>query len=514
MRIPDKKNHYLIAICAITIMGLLLRLKFLPNMGSFWFDEMASITIARFNFPKILEYFVIENNPPLSFIYLHFWIKLFGEKENIVRISSLIPSIVAIPATYLIGKEIFSKKTGLIAALLMSLSFFQIYYSAEARMYPLFQFLALCSIYFFWKILNNEDRKRNWIFYAISSLLLIYTHTFAWTVIFFQIIFLFINRKDHAKIKNKILIIIFFVFIFFLTWFIPKIQTTKFSNMANGWYFQTNSDILSSIIKIFTDLLYERTPYKFTEYHLAVLIILLAISAFLTHEKNKKKLSFNLPKPLLFIFLWIITPLIIFFLFFPSGLSKYVIFTSPALYLLIAQGIINLKLKFQISIPIILFISLVIFSNTFFNIKNDSKIFIWDKVAEYISQEENAEDKIIIHSFVSILEFKQYYKGKTPYEGFYMFENNDEFNKLIIKRNWNTAILEKDYQAVDKKMKIATDGYKRIFLVESNRPAIDPYDLVSKWFFENNWRFVKVEKFEIKNPIIDMRPKIWIWKKI
>jgi uncharacterized membrane protein len=514
MQIPGKKDHYLVAICAITIIGLLLRLEFLPNMGSFWFDEMASLTIARLNFPKILEYLIIENNPPLSFVFLHFWIKLFGEGENIVRMSSLILSAAAIPMTYLIGKEIFSKKSGLIAALFMSLSFFQVYYSAEARMYPLFQLLALCSIYFFLQVLN-DGRKKNWILYTISSLLLIYTHIFAWAAIIFQNIFLFIYRKDHPGIKNKILATNFMIFIFFLTWFVPKVRSLDLHSAAGGWYFQGNSGALPAVAKIFTDLFYERTQYGSLELPFALLVILLGISAFLIQNKNDKYIfSFDLPKSLVFMLLWIASPLAILLLFFPSGLSKYVIFIAPALYLAVAQGINNLKLRSGISASIILFISFVIFSNTFSLIRNDSKIFIWDKAAEYISREEKPGDKIIIHSFVSILEFKQYYKGKTPYKGFYLLEDSEELEKTIIKHNWNTVLLEKDYPAIDKKMKAETNGYKRIFLIESGRQPIDPYDLVSKWFSENNWRLVQVEKFEVENPIIDMRPNIWLWEKI
>lgn len=503
-----KKYLYPAALILIMFAGLIIRLLYLSKVGSYWFDEIASLIIARLDFPKIWEYLIMENNPPLSFLFLHFWIKLFGEGEKIVRISSLIFSIASIAATYFIGKEIFSKKTGLLAAFFMSLSFFQVFYSAEAKMYSLFQFLALCSIYFFWKVLN-ENKKINWIFYTASSLLLIYTHIFAWLILIFQNIFLLIYRKDYAKIKNKILAINLLILTFFFTWFIPKIQTFEFSDLTNAWYFKTNYNTLSNILSIgqrIIDLIYETAPNKLLELPLVILIILLGISAFLLHIKNNRNneftFLFHLTKPLLFVSLWMAIPLIMLFLFFPSGTSKYVIFVGPALYLLIARGINKLKLKPEIIISIILFISLAIFSNTFNNIKNTKQAYVWNKVAEYISKEEKPEDKIILHSFVGIFEFRQYYKGKNSYEGFYIFDNNDELDKMILRRNWNTVILEKDYPNVDKKMKTATSEYKRIFLIEKNQQTFDPYNLILKWFYKNNWHLIKTENFNNNDPII------------
>ncbi|MBU3956501.1 glycosyltransferase family 39 protein [bacterium] len=510
------KHLYPIALIIITFLGLILRLLYLDKLGTYWFDEMASLVIARQDFPKIWEYLVIENNPPLSFLFLHFWIELFGEKENVVRISSLIFGVAAIPVTYYIGKELFSRKTGIIAGLFMSLSFFQIFYSTDARMYPLFQFLALASIYFFWKILN-KNAKRNWFFYLLSTILLVYTHIFAWTIISFQILFLYIYNADYQKIKNKILTAKLFILLFFLTWFISKIQAMDFSNLTNGLYFRTSSNILS-IGQMLIDLFYENAPNRFIELPLVLLIISLGISAFLLSVKDNKNneyfFIFKTSKSLLFMTLWITIPLIIIFLFFPSSPAKYIIFVGPALYLLIAQGIVNLKLKPEILIPTILFISIVIFSDTFDVLKNTKQAYIWDKVVEYVSEEEKPQDQIIIHSFIGIFEFRQYYKGTIPYEGFYIFDNNEEINKMIIKRNWNTIILEKDYPKVDKKMQALTNGHNRIFLIEVNKPPFDPYNLVDEWFIKNNWHLTKSEDFKKYKPTTrNYVPKIWLWEK-
>jgi len=46
------------------------------------------------------QYLEWENNPPAHYIFLHFWVKMFGEAEQAVRLSSVLFSIFGIIAIY------------------------------------------------------------------------------------------------------------------------------------------------------------------------------------------------------------------------------------------------------------------------------------------------------------------------------------------------------------------------------------------------------------------------------
>lgn len=508
-----KKYFYPIAILAVALIGLALRLNFLDKMGSYFFDEMASLVIARFNFPEIIEYLAAENNPPLSFLFLHFWIKIFGEGEKIVRISSLIFGVAAIPMTYLAGKEIFSKKAGFFAALFMSLSFFQIYYSTEARMYPLFLFLALVSIYFYWMALK-ENLAIFWIFYAFFSILLVNTHIFGWAVIIFQSIFFLIYRKNYAKTQKLFLGTNVIIFLSFLPWLALKIKTTALSSLSDGWYFKKETDVLE-IADALKKIVYFESFGRYAELLLALIFLISIAAVFfsLIRRENAYSYIFNLKieEKTIFVLLWIIIPLLIDFSL--SMTPKYIIFIGPALYLLAVKGISNLKLRFEHLMPLVLFVSLGLFMTSFDNIKNSAKINTWDDAANSVFNMEKPGDKIILHNFVSVFEFKQYYKGGIPYEGFYIFNDNDESDKIIIKRNWNTIIAEQDYAKADFKLKAMTKGFKRIFLIESKK-AFDPDSLVITWFEKNNW--LLKEKIDLTSyvAINNDNPKIWLWEKI
>ena len=58
---------------------------------------------------------------------------------------------------YAVGRQLFNKQVGLVAALILALSSFNITYSQEARMYTLMVLLALLSMYFFWRFLQQSN---------------------------------------------------------------------------------------------------------------------------------------------------------------------------------------------------------------------------------------------------------------------------------------------------------------------------------------------------------------------
>ena len=69
-------------------------------------DEPFSIFHSQKSLPDLWEVFKNENNPPLHFILLHFWIKWFGTTAMAVRSLSLVFSVLTIPALFKLGKKI------------------------------------------------------------------------------------------------------------------------------------------------------------------------------------------------------------------------------------------------------------------------------------------------------------------------------------------------------------------------------------------------------------------------
>ena len=124
--------------------------------------------------------------------------QIFGQSEFSVRFPALIFGVLSIFMIYKLGKALFNPEIGLISALILAVSPFQIHYSQEARPYSLLMLLSLISTYYFVKFIKSKDKenfhykfdypvhkisnfiknKKNIGIYIVSTLIGIYTHYF------------------------------------------------------------------------------------------------------------------------------------------------------------------------------------------------------------------------------------------------------------------------------------------------------------------------------------------------
>jgi hypothetical protein len=58
---------------------------------------------------------------------------LFGTSEVAVRLLSALFGVLAIPMIYLVGRELFNEEAGLVGALILALSSFNIYSTSTTR---------------------------------------------------------------------------------------------------------------------------------------------------------------------------------------------------------------------------------------------------------------------------------------------------------------------------------------------------------------------------------------------
>lgn len=125
------------------------------------------------------------NNPPLYYLALHFWMPVAGRSEFALRYFSFLFGVLAVPAIFVLGRRLGGMGTGIIGALLQTLSPYHIYYSQELRMYAPMVFFVILSSYLFWRLFTARGGWpwQTWAGYAISSGLAVYSHIFAGPVI-------------------------------------------------------------------------------------------------------------------------------------------------------------------------------------------------------------------------------------------------------------------------------------------------------------------------------------------
>jgi 4-amino-4-deoxy-L-arabinose transferase-like glycosyltransferase len=139
-------------LLAITLAGGLLRVYEIGSK-SLWIDEAWSVWVGRQPIPDILAWLVrVDQHPPLYYLLLHFWRQacgnavggtLDGVASNAVaraaaaRALSALFGTLNIPVIYALGRHLIGRKVGLLAALILALSPFHVWFAQEARMYAL-----------------------------------------------------------------------------------------------------------------------------------------------------------------------------------------------------------------------------------------------------------------------------------------------------------------------------------------------------------------------------------------
>jgi mannosyltransferase len=120
---------------------------------SVWWDEGLAAWAARQPLADIARWTSADVHPPLYFWMLHFWRLGSGDSEFSLRLLSAAIGVLTVVAAYLLGREVAGRRTGLLAALLVGLSRFDVWWSQEMRMYVLAALLATLSLWFamrFW----------------------------------------------------------------------------------------------------------------------------------------------------------------------------------------------------------------------------------------------------------------------------------------------------------------------------------------------------------------------------
>jgi len=298
---------------------------------SFWRDEAFSYFMAKKNIIEIIFLTAKDFNPPLYYFVLHFWIKFFGSSEITLRSLSLIFFWANIYVVFLFLNNVFKmkQKRTFFYLILFVINPLLLYYAFEARMYSMFAFLASLSYYAF-------CRKNNKL-YLLSTIAGLFTHYFMLLVVFSQLLFLMINKKNVEFVKKKLVYLSVLVFSPWLVFFFSQ------NKLPNSFWL--NKPHLKDIFAL-PGIIYTGNEVAFypgglitkiqniVMYFSLVLLIIIATGIYLYVKKFSKKDQVNFQ----LLFIWgvgisLIVGLISFIkpLYFP----RYLIFTTVGFLLLI-----------------------------------------------------------------------------------------------------------------------------------------------------------------------------------
>jgi 4-amino-4-deoxy-L-arabinose transferase-like glycosyltransferase len=123
-----------------------------------------------------------SNHHPLYSVLAHAAVSVFGERPWVVRLPAVLFGIATIPAVYLLGVRVASRREGLFAAALLAASYHHVWFSQNARGYTALAFWTVLTTLALWRGLRGGDGP--WpVTYGIAAGLGLYTHlTMVFTV--------------------------------------------------------------------------------------------------------------------------------------------------------------------------------------------------------------------------------------------------------------------------------------------------------------------------------------------
>lgn len=184
-------------LCALAVVAVALRLRTLGT--SYWGDEAIALGIAVHPISSLPHYLAQDGSPPLYYVWLHYWVDLFGRSTVATHTLSLVPAVLAVPAAWWAGDSMFGRWAGRAAASMVATCAYLDYYATETRMYSWLALFAILEMGSF----VIACRRGGWRWWSQATVLMI-------AVLYLQyyglyvlcacgLLGLFIARRNHDR---------------------------------------------------------------------------------------------------------------------------------------------------------------------------------------------------------------------------------------------------------------------------------------------------------------------------
>lgn len=336
-----RKSWALLALGAIMVLGGALRFYGL-GIQSLWSDELASWYFSRAG--GVLE--VVSNvrediHPPGYFVVLHFAQSVFGDSEWALRLPSAIAGWLCIPAIFLLGRRIYSEREGIVAALLVAVSWAGIYFSQETRSYSILILLSIVTAYLWWGMMRGLRGGRRLptaetVLYVLAAILCAYVHYFGALLVFLQGVALVVLA---FRAFPKIVLVYAPISLAYVLWLPGMAYQMRNSTAQGAWIGEANLSTFANYVLF----IFGRSEWLALA--AAVLCFPLFILAHDFVQRSREKKDEPFPTGLLLL-AWFVGPFLVGYALSQSSIQllthKNLLVSLPAAYLLVARGIASL----------------------------------------------------------------------------------------------------------------------------------------------------------------------------
>jgi mannosyltransferase len=515
---------------------------------SLWRDEIDAIYFALRDLPATLAMFVdTAQNGALYFLALRPWLSLLGSSEFTLRYLSLIFGVLSIPLLWQLSRKLAPAVMGrssdvsvnnskggwrqtvtqavrpltlgnapLIAAVLLAVNPYHLWYSQEGKMYTLIIFLALLAAWFWLKGVEQAG-FRPWLGFLITVSLAIYTHLL------------------------MILLIPLFLIWFLIAWPLSKRSWKGFLFALAGltlpylpllvwqWDLLMTKDIRTALAFVPLREILMTVLYYQSNSFIAARDILYLVPIFglglaglyvgylgLPDRQAETTIRLGWRRRLLLIASWLVVPVLTIFLLSlrqPVFLPRYVIWITPAAVMLLALGVqsfwnnrgaLSKPLAVTLMIYIVVYWGVIGWQEKTQEIKTDLR-----GTVRYLAENRSPEELLIIQIPYLHIAY-QYYSGD---QGSDPFQNGQE------RLGWWAPGLspaidlghEVARSQVNEQMRGLTFGATNIWLMLSEVELADPANMMLEWLDDSaalidqvDFRWAQVRQYRMTGMVTDL----------
>lgn len=413
-----------IAPAAILAVALLLRAWRLTAECP-WYDEI--ITLEYFHtasLPRFLEAVAPQSGavPPLYFALEYAWSHWVLPSETSLRWLSICFGELTILFTYLIGRRLFGRLAGCVAAIGLAVNPTHVFYSQEIRMYALVYLLATISVYTFLGLLQRWNRRAA-IAHALTNLLLAWTHPYGLLIGIPEGLVLLASRQRSLREKAWWVAAHLLIGVSILAW----LYTRDTKSVLDGMSWLGKPKILSypgttsieAFLVLFLggdvsapagSIMRALFPWRWLINHAPILILF--ASAGLVTWNEFRRTPKDGPRASAFLWLWFaVPPLLLFVLshvWLPCFVDRYVFYCAIAAYLFFG-GCIAMGKRTRIPFVVLLALFATYQAAT---VLSQPRRADWRAAAQAINASSESSHPVIVMKYQCAYAV-QYYLGRS-----------------------------------------------------------------------------------------------------
>jgi mannosyltransferase len=279
-------------LAGVVLVGAALRF---PTLGeqSFWFDEATTWQIVAHGLGHVLHQVPqTESTPPLYYVLLWCWSRVFGLSEAGLRSLSAVFGTATIVVMWAVGRRVASERVGLVAALVTAANPFLVWYSQEARAYALLLLLSAVSLLALARVLSAPSRGRV-LAWGVSAALALAAHYYAIVVIVPEALWLAVvlRRRGLLTLERVAVGVLPIVVVG-----AAQLPLMIHQNDGRAGYISTSGSLPYRVVQLFKqDLIGDGQPVKALLTAICAAVVVIGLGLLLARARREERTAAVMP---------------------------------------------------------------------------------------------------------------------------------------------------------------------------------------------------------------------------